>query len=462
VILPLAHALVGREDLPIPAWLFAWGASVVLIVSFAALALAWRTPRFEQDLWRPAPAWLSRLTVNAVTETLAAVAGVGLLGVVVWSGLAGTDQPNANFSITFVFVTFWLGLVILSVVFGDVFRAFNPWRAVARATGALHGLVTRRPRPEPIPYPEWLGRWPAVIGLVAFLWLELVFPSGTAAGGVLPQDVAIATIAYTGITLFAMAAFGTERWLDRGETFSVYFGMFSRLSPLEVRGGRLGVRRVLSAAGRWATVPGSVALVLVAIGGTSFDGAQEGALVDAIESVFDWLTERGLDFATALRLTDTLFLALTLAAVAALFALGIRGMRTVPGSPSFSRLRQAFGHTLIPIALAYLVAHYFSLFLFQEQAQFGFLLSDPLGDGSDYFGTASAGIDFGLIGATEVWYVQVAALVVGHVAGLTLAHDRALSLYRDPRSAAQSQYWMLAVMIGFTCLGLFLLSQANK
>jgi hypothetical protein len=219
---------------------------------------------------------------------------------------------------------------------------------------------------------------------------------------------------------------------------------------------------VLSAAGRWATVPGSVALVLVAIGGTSFDGAQEGALVDAIESVFDWLTERGLDFATALRITDTLFFALTLAAVAALFALGIRGMRTVPGSPSLALLRQAFGHTLIPIAVAYLVAHYFSLFLFQEQAQFGFLLSDPLGDGSDYFGTASAGIDFGLIGATEVWYVQVGALVIGHVAGLTLAHDRALSLYKDARSAAQSQYWMLAVMIAFTCLGLFLLSQANQ
>ena len=90
--------------------------------------------------------------------------------------------------------------------------------------------MTRRPRPEPIPYPEWLGRWPAVIGLLAFLWLELVFPSGTAAGGVLPRDVAIATIAYTGITLFAMAAFGTERWLDRGETFSAISGC-SRGSP---------------------------------------------------------------------------------------------------------------------------------------------------------------------------------------------------------------------------------------
>jgi hypothetical protein len=457
-----AHALVGRQDLPIPEWLFAWGASVVLIVSFAALALAWRSPRFETERWRPLPAPGSRVLLHPVVEVLAGVLGVVLLGLVVWSGLSGTDQPNANFSVTFVFVTFWLGLVLLSVLFGDVFRAFNPWGAIARAAGAAYGLVARRPRPAPLPYPERLGRWPAVIGIVAFLWLELVFPSGTDAGGVAPRDVALAAVIYSALTLFAMSVFGTERWLDRGEAFSVYFGMFSTLAPLEARGPRLGVRRPLSAAGRWvADVPGSVALVLVAIGGTSFDGAQEGALTEPIRTVFDWLVARGVGFADALRLTDTLFLALTLLAVAALFALGIRGMRTVPGSPAVTRLRRAFGHTLIPIALAYLVAHYFTLFLFQEQAQFGFLLSDPLGDGSDYFGTADAGIDYGLIGATAVWYVQVAALVVGHVTGLTLAHDRALAVYRDPRSATRSQYWMLAVMIAFTCLGLFLLSQAN-
>jgi hypothetical protein len=462
IAIPFAHALVGREDLPIPEWLFAWGASVVLIVSFAALALLWRSPRLEEDRWRPLPGWVSSAVVNPVTETLAGAVGVALLAVVVWSGLSGTEQPNANFSVTFVFVTFWLGLVLLSVLFGDLFRAFNPWRAIARAAGGLLNLIASGRRPARLPYPERLGRWPAAIGIVAFLWLELVFPSGSQSGGIAPRDVAIAAIVYSGVTLFAMSAFGTERWLDRGEAFSVYFGMFSRLSAVERRGERLGVRRPLSAAGRWAQVPGSVALVLIAIGGTSFDGAQEGALVDPIKSVFDWLVERGIGFADALRISDTLFLALTLVAVFALFAVGVRGMRTVAGSPPAERLWRGFGHTLIPIALAYLVAHYFTLFVFQEQAQFGFLLSDPLGDGSDYFGTAGAGIDYTLISATGVWYVQVAALVIGHVAGLTLAHDRALVTYRDQRAATRSQYWMLAVMIGFTCLGLFLLSQANQ
>jgi hypothetical protein len=136
-------------------------------------------------------------------------------------------------------------------------------------------------------------------------------------------------------------------------------------------------------------------------------------------------------------------------------------MRSAGTSLDVGRLGRAFAHSFIPIALAYLVAHYFSLFVFQEQAQFTYLLSDPLGDGSNLFGTADSGIDYGLIGATGTWYVQVGALVAGHVTALVLAHDRAISLFGDPRVAARSQYWMLALMVGFTSLGLYLLSQAN-
>ena len=125
------------------------------------------------------------------------------------------------------------------------------------------------------------------------------------------------------------------------------------------------------------------------------------------------------------------------------------------------RLGELFGHAFISIALAYVVAHYFSAVVDQEQAQFGFLLSDPLGDGSDYFGTADNGINYGAISATAVWYIQVAALVIGHVIALVLGHDRALKVYGDTRTAARSQYWMLALMVGFTSLGLYLLSQSN-
>jgi hypothetical protein len=147
--------------------------------------------------------------------------------------------------------------------------------------------------------------------------------------------------------------------------------------------------------------------------------------------------------------------------VSALYWLGVQGMHSVRGSPPVGELARSFAHTLIPIALAYLVAHYFSAFVYQEQAQFTYILSDPLGEGSDLFGTAGGGIDYGVIGSNTVWYVQVGALVVGHVTALTLAHDRALAVYDSVRDASRSQYFMLAVMIGFTCFGLYLLSQAN-
>jgi hypothetical protein len=153
---------------------------------------------------------------------------------------------------------------------------------------------------------------------------------------------------------------------------------------------------------------------------------------------------------------------LCFAGVALVYLLGVRGMRSVPGAPSLATLRSGFAHTLIPIALAYLVAHYFSLFVFQEQAQFGYLLSDPLGTGhTDLFGTAGSGIDFKLLSANTIWYVQVGSLIAGHVIGLTLAHDRALVYWPDYRKATASQYWMLAVMVAFTCFGLYLLSVSN-
>ncbi|HSI79068.1 MAG TPA: fenitrothion hydrolase [Solirubrobacterales bacterium] len=462
IALPLAHALGAREDLPIPDWLFAWGAAVVLIVSFVAFSLAWHRARLESDGWRPVAPSLSRIVVNPVTEVLAGLVGVFLLGVVVWSGLNGTDDPTRNFAVTFVFVTVWLGMVALSLVFGDVFRAFNPWRAIARASGGVFRLVAGQPAPTPLTLPDRVGRWPAVVALAGFVWFYLVYgQAGFGAAGLDPHAVAVATLVYTAYTLAGMALFGVDRWLERGEMLSAYFGMFARIAPVEVRDGRLGLRRPLSGLSGWAVMPGSVALVLLAIGATTFDGAREGAIQGQITSVFDWMVDGGVGPLSALRLTNTLFLVAVIAFVAGLFWAGLAGMHSVEGSPPTKRLGRLFAHAFVPIALGYLVAHYFSFLIFQGQAQFTYLLSDPLGDGSDLLGTASAGIDYTLIGTHGIWYVMVGSLVAGHVVALAVAHDRAIDVYGDSQLAARSQYWMLALMVGFTSLGLFLLSQGN-
>jgi hypothetical protein len=461
-VIPIAHALlIGRRDLPIPEWLFAWAAAVVLVASFFALSMLWTKSRLEADNWRPVRERISALVVNRATEVMAGLIGVALLAVVLWAGAAGTELPGLNFAPTFVFITFWLGAVLLSVLFGDVFRAFNPWRTIGRAYGWGLQRLSGGPWRPPLRYPERLGRWPAAAGLLAFAWLELIYGASNPAG-LQPQDVAIAAAAYTGYALAGMALFGTEVWLERGETFSVYLGMFSRLAPLEVRRGRLGLRRALADATHWATQRASAWVVVAAIGITAFDGAQEGLLSGTITSTTNALGDVGLGSTLAFRVTETLFLLVSVGGIGAIFWTGVAGMTSVRGSPAIGELGRLFAHTLIPIALAYLVAHYFSYFVFGEQAQFTYLLSDPLGNGSDYFGTATGSIDYTALGAASIWYVQVGALVCGHVTGLAMAHDRAIAIYGDPRQASRSQRWMLVVMVSFTCLGLFLLSQSNQ
>jgi hypothetical protein len=297
-----------------------------------------------------------------------------------------------------------------------------------------------------------------VIGVLLFVWLELIAGGGASPT---PHDIGVATVIYSLVTFVCMALFGVEEWIERGETFSAYFGMFSRLAPFETRGRELGIRKFLTGAPQWAAVPGAAALVLVSIAVTSFDGAQEGALSGAIRWTFERCSDIGFSLPDSFRVANTIWLLIVFAGVSLLYWLGVKGMHTVRGSPPVKDLSRSFAHTLIPIALAYLVAHYFSAFLYQEQAQFTYILSDPLGHGSDLFGTAGGGINYGIVGSNTVWYVQVAALVIGHVTALTLAHDRALGVYDNVRNASRSQYFMLAVMVAFTCFGLFLLSQAN-
>ena len=115
----------------------------------------------------------------------------------------------------------------------------------------------------------------------------------------------------------------------------------------------------------------------------------------------------------------------------------------------------------MPIAAVYVLAHYLTYVVFDGQ-RILFLASDPFGRGWDLFGTAASKIDYSLLSQNGFWYLEVAFVIVGHVAALTLAHDRALALYGQSKLAVRSQLTMLGVMVAFTMLALWLLFEAGR
>ncbi len=442
-----AHGLIGRVYLPIPAYLFGWAAAAVLVCSFVALALLWPRPWLER---RPArrlcriPRWL---------EGLCGVAGVVAFATVIYSGLAGSQSATTNLAPTAVFVLFWVGVPLVSALFGDVFRLVSPWLALARAARWLQRRLGAPGVGGALPYPAGLGRWPAVVGVLAFGWLELVF-----LGRDRPATLALLALAYAAIQLVGMALFGIERWSERGDAFAVLFGLFARVSPLEWRPGSIWLRAPLSGLTGWSSEHGSVALLCAMLGTTTFDGASNSDLWrGAGPKLARLLRDAGLGGGAPQELAGTVGLLATVGIVSALYWAAIKGVSTVDANHTLGELGLRFAHTLVPIAFGYLLAHYFSLLIFQGQAT-GYLISDPLGVGANLFGTANARIDYELISRAGIWYVEVGALIAGHLAGLTLAHDRALVIYPDATLAVRSQRWMLIVMVGFTSLGLWLLS----
>ena len=447
-----AHGIAGGATLPIPAWLFTWAAAVVLAVSFFGLAALWPTPRLGLAVPRRLaglPRWV---------ETVGGAFGVAVFAVIVYAGLAGVQEPTTNITPTFVFVAFWVGVPLTSVLFGDWFRVVNPWRAIARVVSSIAGRLSQRTRrADAIEYPPWLGYWPAVAGLVAFAWLELVYVNRDQ-----PRVLAVLALGYAAVQLVGMSVYGIETWTRRGDAFSVYFALLARLSPFTVKDRTLFLRMPLSGLPSFELLPGSIALLCVMLGTTTFDGLSVGAawaaLLPGLQRDFGHL---GLGLEAASEAASSVGLLFSVLLVGGLYMLCVRGMRSVaPEAHRTGELGASFAHTLVPVAFGYVIAHYFALLLSGSQS-LGFLVSDPLGHGANLLGTANWTVNYALLSATAIWCVQVAVLVAGHIGGLVLAHERALVVFPNKDDAVRSQYWALCVMIGFTSLGLWLLSTVN-
>lgn len=440
---PLAHGVGSVQDLPVPQWLFLYGAGVVLVVSFAALALLWRQPLLTRHAdGRPLPHGLSRLILSPAVRIVLGALAVFLLFVVFAAALVGERSVGSNLAPTFVYVAFWLGLVPLTVVFGNIWRALNPWRAAAEAAEFVAARLGAQA--EPYAYPERLGRWPAALGLFLFAALELAYfePAD-------PRALALAIVLYSGATWIGALVFGSRAWFPNAEAFTVYFGLLARLAPFAVRDGRVVVRwPAVGLAGGSTPRPGTVAFVAVMLGSVAFDGFGRSSFwVDETANLGD-LT------GSLVRLAGLL---VWIAVVFGIYHLTVFAAKRLASTDL--DLAGAFVWSLVPIALVYAVSHYFSLLVIESQFLVT-LASDPFGFGWDLFGTRGFRPNLAPFAPSTIWYVQVGTLVAGHVVGLAVAHDRALELFpRDTGRALRTQYPFLVLMVIYTVAGLYLLSQ---
>jgi hypothetical protein len=452
-----AHAFGAVKDLPVPVWLFYYAGAIVLVVSFVALGVLWRRPKLGRlAAGRPMPPPVQQLVFSPVTRFVLGALSLTLF-VVVWIAAAvGKPDASLNIAPTFVWILFWLGLVPIVVVFGNVWPTLNPWKAAA---DAVHWIWTRavgRWR-TPFGYPERLGRWPAAVMLAAFAALELAYKSPSD-----PRALAVAIWIYSLITWGGMVVFGRAAWLDNGDAFTVYFGLLARIAPFAVRRTEprreVVVRAPLSGLAHDESRPGTLAFVAVMLGSVAFDGIsrtrwwQDKRYSLTKDYVFSSPHVADL-IGSALNVAGLLA---CVAVVAVAYLAAVRAARAVADTGGRD-LVAVFVLSLVPISLVYVVAHYFSLFVLQGQVAIP-LISDPLGRGWDLFGTTDFRVNLRALTPHEIWYAQVVALIVGHVCGLLVAHDRAVEIWSG-RTAIRTQYAMLGLMVLYTVGGMWILSR---
>jgi hypothetical protein len=457
-----AHGFGALYNLPVPFWLYAWGAAAALVVSFILVGLFATTPV------APAPAaardlsharWATALRRARFIPLLRGLA-VGALLLSIATGFFGSRDPYRNFSMTAFWVVFVLGFTYLTALVGDLYAAINPWRTIALGIGRVwRGYTQGRVR-----YPEALGHWPALGLYLAFIWLEL-FGHGR------PFSLGVMLLAYTALNLVGVGLVGAAAWFRQCEFFAVFLRLVALMAPLDYRPGEaLRWRRPF--AGLLQERPAGISMVVFALfmlSSTAFDGLQatQGWVRlfwdDPTGVVTQLAGARPVQaYATVLpwyKAWETFWLLASPWIYFGVYVLFIALAKALARSTrSLRELLLDFGFTLLPIALAYHVTHYFTLILSQG-VKIVSLISDPFGFGWNLFGTAFVLRSPILPDMGLVWHTQVGMILLGHIASVWIAHLVALRVFPTRRQAVLSQVPMLGLMVLFTVFGLWILAQ---
>jgi hypothetical protein len=423
----LAHGVSTRSDLPVPIALAAVGTGLVLVISFAVLAILWRRPRFTEGKGgRPLPAALQRvLDAPALRVALQGITLVAMVLVCV-VGLAGPRRAEWNLTPWVLYIIFWVGLVPASLLLGPIWRVLNPLRLLHTVLATVLRLDRER---GVLALAEWVGYWPAAVSIAVFAWMELVYPGGSE-----PATVAMFILGYAVAHTVAALLIG-RRWFERCDGFEVYSALLGAMAPIGRRtDGRLVLRNPIEGLDAIRPAPGLVGVIVVLVGSTAYDGLSR-------TSWWNWNVPIGT-------IAATLALVGTILSIALIYLLGTWSLVGSDEQQDSGRSFAAFAHSIVPIAAGYAVAHYFSTLLFDGQQAF-ILASDPLGMGWDLFGTTNSIIDYTIVTLPTIALVQIGGIVIGHLMAAVSAHERAVRLF-PPRTARSVQYPLLAAMVALT------------
>jgi hypothetical protein len=436
------------------------GAASTVLLSFVLVAIAVRLkPRKAAPVQLNLLRWqMGRVVTGRTMRFVARLLAVGALIVIVVAGIIGDQTPTRNLAPTAIWIAWWVGVSYLSAFIGNVWCVINPWAALFEWYEQALPIQSAW-RGAGIRWPEQLGVWPATVLVIVFAWIELVWD-----GRSIPLQLARLAIGFSVLTWIGMYLFGRNTWLRQGDPFALAFSVLARFAPTELRvEAPESLRRwILRPPGTGLldsknVTPSLVVFVLVMLSTVTFDGLMATPLWQRIENtLYEGLPALGnFRLATINTVGLLSFCAIFIAvyrAVATLVANASQKSMTVDAAS------RAFVLTLVPIAIAYLIAHYLSYFLIQGQLLIR-LASDPFGFEWNIFGSAHFRPDIGIVGARFTWYTSLFAIVVGHVIAVSLAHIIALRNIADPRAAMRSQIPMLVLMVAYTMVSLWIIAQ---
>jgi hypothetical protein len=364
--------------------------------------------------------------------------GLGFFAFGAFAAVFGQDLlTNPVFGMFYVW--WWVGLPVASLLFGPVWRAVSPVRTINAGVGKLTGDPDR----GLYDYPRWLGTWPAALGLLAFVWIELVYPHGTELG-----PVRLWCAVYVAVMLIGGALFGST-FYENADPFEVYSTLMGKLSVWARDPDRgLLLRSPLANLSTVEVRPGLAAVVSVLFGSTAFDSFRDSSV---------WVRFTQNSELSPYVLNNLALVGFCLL-VGLVFTVGTTATWIEPGTRR-STMPDTFAHSIVPIVAGYIVAHYLT-YLVEVGQQTLILASDPLGNGSNLLGTADLSVNYTIsYHPTALATTKVIAVVLGHVVAVVAAHDRALAVL-PPRHRVTGQLPLLFAMVAFTIGGLYLLFAA--